>query len=58
MKENDWIVAGLTNPDINSGEFRALGLNIDNTQLLTKEEYLKSDFIKNNEAFKDSEGNF
>ena len=24
MKENDWIVAGLTNPDINSGEFRAL----------------------------------
>jgi hypothetical protein len=51
MKENDWIIAGLNNPDKNAGDFRTLGLNMDNTQMLSKDEYLKSDYIKNNPVF-------
>jgi hypothetical protein len=37
---------------------RALGMNMTNTQMLSKEEYLKSDYIKNHEAFKDDNGRF
>ena len=47
MKENDWIVAGLNNPDTSTSEFLISGLNIDNTQLLTPEQYKRSNFIKN-----------
>lgn len=58
MKENDWIVANLENPDMNPGQFRTLGMSTNDTQLLSKDQYLKSDYIKNNDAFKDDSGNF
>lgn len=58
MKENDFIVAGINNPDYNYNMLKASGLNTTNTQLLSKEDYLQSDFIKNNELFKDSSGEF
>jgi|MGYP003418286910 hypothetical protein len=51
MKENDWIIANLNNPQYSPGDLRTLGLNLDNTQILSKEDYLKSDYIKNNKAF-------
>lgn len=58
MKENDWLVAGLMNPDYNVGQFKAIGMNLDNTQMLSKKQYLKSPFIQNNDAFKDDSGQF
>ena len=58
MKKNDWIIASLNNPQTSVGEFRVSGMNLENTQLLPESEYLKSDYIKNNPAFQDSEGNF
>lgn len=58
MKEHDWIVAGLNNPNFTPDNFRGIGMYLDNTQLLSKEDYLKSDYIKNHDAFKDNYGNF
>lgn len=49
MKQNDWIVAGITNPEFTIDDFLISGLNVDNTQLLPEEQYKKSPFIK--EAF-------
>lgn len=46
IKQNDWIIAGITNPDVSVNEFILSGVNIDNTQLLTADEYKKSNFIK------------
>lgn len=46
MKENDWLVAGLMNPDFSTNDFAISGLNPDNTQLLPLEQYKNSSFIK------------
>ena len=59
MKQNDWLVANINNPTYDSQDFRYIsGLTLDNTQMLSKEDYLKSDFIRNNEVFKDQNGSF
>lgn len=59
MKQNDWIVATINNPTYDSQDFQYLsGLTLDNTQLLPKEDYLKSSFIRENQAFKNKDGNF
>lgn len=55
MKQNDWIVAGLSNPDTTTSEFLISGLNIDNTQLLSPDQYKKSSFVR--EKFTNN-GNF
>lgn len=56
---NDWIVAGLNNPEFTTSDFIAIAeLNTDNTQLLAPEEYLKYDFITKNEAFLDENNKF
>ena len=56
---NDWIVANITNPTFDVEDFQNIAdMSLDNTQLLKKEEYLKSDFIKNNDLFKNDKGNF
>lgn len=46
MKQNDWIVAGITNPNTDVGNFILSGVNASNTQLLPAEEYKRSNFIK------------
>ena len=46
MKQNDWIIAGLTNPEFTASEFLISGLNTDNTQLLTEDQYKKSAFVR------------
>lgn len=57
--KNDWIVANVNNPNLDVFDLTMLGdMNTQNTQLLSKDEYLKSDYIKNNDAFKDNDGNF
>lgn len=59
MKKNDWIVAGLNNPDFTNADFSNIAdMTVDNTQLLSRDEYLKSNFIKENAAFRDQNGNF
>lgn len=46
MKQNDWLVAGLNNPDYSISDFFISGLNIDNTQLLSEDQYKTSSFIR------------
>ena len=46
MKQNDWLVAGLLNPEFNTSDFLISGLTPDNTQLLTAEQYKKSQFVR------------
>ncbi len=59
MVKNDWIVAGLSNPQFTNKDFKNIaGMTVDNTQLLNSDEYLKYDFIKNNPEFRDKNGNF
>lgn len=59
MKQNDWIVASLNNPTYDQQDFQYLaGLTLENTQFLPKEDYLKSSFIRNNDIFKDKNGEF
>ena len=59
MAKNDWIVAGLNNPDFTPYDFSTIAdMDLNNTQMLSADEYLKSDFIKNHELFKDENGNF
>ena len=58
MKQNDWIVAGINNPSFDNNDFKDIGLNLENTQILPIEDYLKTDFVKNNPNFQDSSGVF
>lgn len=59
MAKNDWIVAGLNNPDFTPYDFSTIAdMDLNNTQMLSADEYLKSDFIRNHEMFKDSSGKF
>lgn len=52
MKENDWIVATLNNPTFDVGDFQnILDMNLDNTQMLSREQYLKSNYIRENPNF-------
>lgn len=57
--KNDWIVANLNNPDFTVSDFQNIAdMSTSNTQMLSKDQYLKSDFIKSNETFKDEQGRF
>lgn len=58
MKQNDWIVAGINNPNFDNNDFKDIGLNLENTQILSVEDYLKTDFIKDNPNFQDQSGVF
>ena len=53
MKENDWIITRLNNPDFTPAQLSAAGVTPDNTGLLTADQYKKSPVIQ--EAFKNSE---
>ena len=46
MKENDWLVAGIMNPDKKVNDFLASGLSVENTQLLSADQYKSSPFIQ------------
>ena len=59
MAKNDWIVAGLNNPEFTPYDFSTIAeLNLNNTQMLSADEYMKSNFIQNHDMFKDESGNF
>lgn len=46
LKENDILVSTLLNPTANINDLIHAGINSDNTQLLSPDEYKSSDFIK------------
>lgn len=57
MKENDWIVASINNPDFTNSDFKnILGITEDNVQMLSKDEYKNSQYIK--DIFKKEDGSF
>lgn len=59
MFENDWILSSLSNPTLDIDDLVSIGgLNTKNTQFLSKDQYLKSSFIKDNPMFKNDSGNF
>ena len=56
---NDWIVANLNNSDFTISDFHDIAdMNVNNTQMLTRDKYLKSPFIQNNPAFQTEDGKF
>lgn len=59
MKENDWIIANINNPDFTVSDFKNIGgLSLENTQLLPLDQYLSNEKVKNSDLFKDSSGEF
>ena len=58
MLNNDWIVANLNNPGMTDEMFKMKGLDTDNTQFLSEDQYLKSNYILNNKAFQNDQGVF
>ena len=59
MKQNDWIVTNLNNPDFTTAELKNIGgLTLENTQLLPMDQYLKSKKILDNPAFQNDQGQF
>ena len=59
MKQNDWIVASINNPTFDAGDFQHISdMTLDNTQLLSKDQYLKSRYIRENDLFKNTQGEF
>lgn len=59
MKENDWIIATMNNPTFDVGDFQYIAdMTLDNTQLLSKDQYLKSKYIRESDLFKNEQGEF
>ena len=59
MKQNDFIVASIKNPNFGASDFKdVLDMNLENTQMLSEDKYLESKFIRENPLFQDSNGNF
>jgi hypothetical protein len=56
---NDWIVANINNQDFTVSDFHDIAdMDINNTQMLSKDRYLKSEFITKNPLFQDENGKF
>ena len=59
MKQNDWLVASLNNPDFSPQDFKDVsGMTLDNTQFLSKDTYKKLPYIRNKQEFQNDEGQF
>lgn len=54
--ENDWLLLNIENPNYDPGDFHTLGVDTNNTQFLSKEDYKNKKFVQDN--FKDENGNF
>ena len=57
-KDNDMLLNMLANPDFGVSDFQSVGLKAENTQLLSEDEYKRSEKITKNENFLDKDGNF
>lgn len=57
MREHDWIVASINNPNFTNQDFKdVLGMTEDNTQMLSLNDYKNSQFIR--DTFKKEDGSF
>ena len=57
--KNDWIIANINNPNFTAGDFKNIGgFNLENTELLPIEKYLKSEKIIQNPIFQNDSGQF
>ena len=57
--KNDWIIANINNPSFTAGDFKNIGgFNLENTELLPIEKYLKSEKILQNPIFQNDSGQF
>lgn len=57
-KQHDYFLNLLNNPTFSPIDFNAVGLSVDNTSLLSRNDYLNSSYIKEQDIFKDKNGNF
>jgi hypothetical protein len=57
MKENDYFLNMLSNPDFNESDFREVGLTTENTSLEDINTYKNLDFIKEDPRFQ-TDGKF
>jgi hypothetical protein len=57
MKENDYFLNMLSNPDFNESDFREVGLTTENTSLEDISTYKNLDFIKEDPRFQ-TDGKF
>ena len=51
MRENDYFLNQLTNPDFSENDFRNIGLTTDNTSIEDRDTYKSLDFIQSNPLF-------
>lgn len=59
MKQYDYLLASLNNPDFTSGDFKDVaGMNLENTQFASKDLYKSNPKIRSQKIFQDAEGNF
>lgn len=59
MKQYDYLLASLNNPDFTSGDFKDVaGMNLANTQFASKDLYKSNPKIRSQKIFQDAEGNF
>lgn len=59
MKQNDWIIATLNNPDFDVSDFQYVAdMDLENTQLLPESYYVNNEYIMNRPEFKDESGQF
>ena len=59
MKQNDWVIAKLNNPDFDVSDFQYVAdMDLENTQLLPENYYVNNEYITNRPEFKDDSGQF
>lgn len=57
-KPNDWVLNVLQNPDFSLSDFKAVGVDGNNTSIEDRDVYASNKIIQSNPQFQDSEGNF
>jgi hypothetical protein len=57
MKENDYLLNALSNPDFSNVDFANVGLNANNTSIESKDTYKKLNYIQSNPIFQ-TDGKF
>jgi len=59
MKQHDFLLGMLNNPQFSPQDFKEVaGMNLDNTQFLTRNNYKNFKVIRDNDLFKDDNGRF
>lgn len=57
-KPNDWMLNVLQNPSFTLSDFKAVGIDGNNTSIEDREVYANNKIIQSNPQFQDSDGNF